>query len=214
LQIDLKLSIRPDRSPDRHCRSLLKICLVVVLPAAVWLGPLAAGAQGMRAGDIFGFGAQAIGLVTRESPGIHGRDLTEGYLSQPALMATVTPWGEALTLKATLNLEGLTIKRGELTPGIAGEGYIDRRHPHTYLHEILLTSAHRFRADGVSGASITVGKGFAPFGRDRGGARGAVDFRGGRVQWRRADWSRRCAQSKSILGFVVGPIDVRPLATR
>jgi len=120
----------------------------------------------MRAGEIFGLGAQAIGVVTRESPAIHGRDLTEGYLSQPALMAMLTPWGEALTLKATVNLEGLTIKRGELTPGIYGEGYIDRRHPHTYLHELLVTSARRFRPDGVSGASITVGKGFAPFGTD------------------------------------------------
>jgi hypothetical protein len=164
--LDLKFSIGPNRSPDRPCRSILRISVLLALPTAVWLGPLAAGAQGMRAGEIFGLGAQAIGVVTRESPAIHGRDLTEGYLSQPALMAMLTPWGEALTLKATVNLEGLTIKRGELTPGIYGEGYIDRRHPHTYLHELLVTSARRFRPDGVSGASITVGKGFAPFGTD------------------------------------------------
>ncbi len=139
---------------------------MAALSGAAWLGPLAAGAQTMRNGDILELGAQAIGVVTRVSPAIHGRDLSEGYLTQPALMAMLTPWREALTLKATADLEGLTIKRGELTPGIYGEGYIDRRHPHTYLHELLVSSARRFRPDGVSGASIAMGKGFAPFGTD------------------------------------------------
>jgi hypothetical protein len=110
-------------------------------------------------------GAQAIGVVTTVSPAVHGQDFTEAYLTQPAIMATVAPWGERLSLKGTLNLEGATIKRGELTPGIYGEGYIDRRHPHTYLHELVLTSAWRF-GGGLSGVSGTVGKGFAPFGTD------------------------------------------------
>jgi len=30
----------------------------------------------------FEIGAQAIGVATREDPAIHGRDLTEGYLTQ------------------------------------------------------------------------------------------------------------------------------------
>ena len=81
-------------------------------------------------------------------------------------MAQLSPWGEALSLKATLNFEGKTLERGELNAGIAGEGYIDRRHPHTYLHELVATSVRRFGADGVSGISITAGKGFAPFGTD------------------------------------------------
>ena len=81
-------------------------------------------------------------------------------------MAMLAPWGELLALKATADFEGATVKRGELTPGIYGEGYIDRRHPHTYLHELLVTSSYRFSAGGSSGASITVGKGFAPFGTD------------------------------------------------
>jgi hypothetical protein len=164
--LNLKYSVKADRTPDRPSHSFPKLFLLVAFPAAAWLGPLAAGAQGVHPAGIFEIGAQAIGVVTRVSPAIHGRDLTEGYLTQPALMAMLTPWGEALTLRGTVNLEGLTIKRGELTPGIQGEGYIDRRHPHTYLHELLVTSAHRFWPDGVSGASITVGKGFAPFGTD------------------------------------------------
>ena len=108
-------------------------------------------------------GAQAIGVVTHESPAIHSRDLTEGYVTQPVVMATATFWSDALEMKGTLNLEGATMKRGELNAGIIGEGYIDRRHPHTYMHELVITGQRRV---GDNGASLTLGKGFAPFGTD------------------------------------------------
>lgn len=111
-------------------------------------------------------GAQAIGVVTRVSPAVHDRDLTEGYLTQPALMADANPWHDLLALKATINFEGATIRRGELTPGIYGEGYIDRRHPHTYLHELMLSSMERFGRNGVNAISVALGKGFASFGSD------------------------------------------------
>ncbi|HEV7839195.1 MAG TPA: hypothetical protein VGO75_14090, partial [Gemmatimonadaceae bacterium] len=108
-------------------------------------------------------GAQVIGVVTRESPALHGRDLTEGYLTQPLLMAMASVWNDRLQIKGTLDLEGVTMKRGELNAGILGEGYIDRRHPHTYLHELVLTGQRNFDHNG---ASVTLGKGFAPFGTD------------------------------------------------
>ena len=108
-------------------------------------------------------GAQAIGVVTRESPAVAGRTLTEGYLTQPAVMLHAGAFGDAITLKATLNFEGATIKRGELNAGIYGEGYVDRRHPHTYLHELIATG--KGSLGGIS-ASIAAGKGFAPFGTD------------------------------------------------
>jgi hypothetical protein len=133
---------------------------------ALLLPSIGTAQVGQHVSDILDVGAQAIGVVTRESPAIQGRALTEGYLTQPAIMAELDPWNELLSLKGTLNLEGATLKRGELNAGIAGEGYIDRRHPHTYLHELVLTSGKRFGSDGLSGASITVGKGFAPFGTD------------------------------------------------
>ena len=120
----------------------------------------------MGSQDFIQLGAQAIGVVTRESPAIHGHDLTEGYLTQPVLMGQFSPWGELFSLKTTLDFEGATMKRGELNAGITGEGYIDRRHPHTYLHELLVSSAKRFGMSSVSGVSVTVGKGFAPFGTD------------------------------------------------
>jgi hypothetical protein len=107
--------------------------------------------------------AQAIGVATRESPAIAGRDLSEGYLTQPVLMAELNAWSDALMLKGTLDLEGATLKRGELNAGIFGEGYEDRRHPHTYLHELVATTEHHF---GTASASLTAGKGFAPFGTD------------------------------------------------
>ena len=111
-------------------------------------------------------GAQAIGVVTRVSPALHNRELTEGYFTQPAVMLEANPWRDLLSLKATLNFEGATIKRGELTPGIFGEGYVDRRHPHTYLHELMLVSTKRFGADRSNAFSVALGKGFAAFGTD------------------------------------------------
>ncbi len=108
-------------------------------------------------------GAQAIGVATRESPAIHGRDLAEGYLTQPLIMLQAGLSDDALTLRSSIDFEGATLKRGELNAGIVGEGYIDRRHPHTYLHELVATAQHEL---GGTGVSLTAGKGFAPFGTD------------------------------------------------
>ena len=107
-------------------------------------------------------GAHAIGMVTHQSPAVAGRSLTEGYLTQPTLMFHAG--GRNLpAIQLMLSLEGLTLERGELNPGIVGEGYIDRRHPHTYLHELTATLE---RGSDRARASLTVGKGFAPFGTD------------------------------------------------
>lgn len=79
------------------------------------------------------------------------------------VMATVGLWSDAIEVLGALDFEGVTLKRGELNAGILGEGYIDRRHPHTYLHELVITAQRRF---GPNGASFTIGKGFVPFGTD------------------------------------------------
>jgi hypothetical protein len=72
-----------------------------------------------------------------------------------------------LSAHAMLNLEGLTLARGELNTGTYGEGYVDRRHPHSYIHELVATARSNIpigsRAIGVS---LTGGRGFAPFGSD------------------------------------------------
>ncbi|MEO7085531.1 MAG: hypothetical protein ABI442_03220 [Gemmatimonadaceae bacterium] len=105
--------------------------------------------------------AQAIPVVTRADPTATRTALTEGYLSQPVLMAHASyDWLRAVS---TLNLEGLTLKRGELSTGGYGEGYVDRRHPHSYVHQLLIGVEHSV---GRTDASLFFGRGFAPFGSD------------------------------------------------
>ena len=130
--------------------------------ALVILLPFAARGQAVPNAQL-DIGAQAIGVLTRETPAIHGATLTEGYLTQPVVMAELGLWKNALRLKGTLDFEGATLKRGELNAGMVGEGYADRRHPHTYLHELVATAQKQF---GAVSASLTAGKGFAPFGTD------------------------------------------------
>lgn len=79
------------------------------------------------------------------------------------VMGMATFWDDAVEIKGSIDFEGVTMERGELNAGIHGEGYVDRRHPHTYLHELVITVQRRF---GDNGASLTLGKGFAPFGTD------------------------------------------------
>jgi hypothetical protein len=118
-------------------------------------------------------GLMAIGAATRVSPAYAGRDFTEGYLTQPALMSNLS-WRN-VAFVGTVNAEAWTLDRGELTPGIYGEGYVDRRHPHTVLHEAMAsftvpliratTQTGDLNAHGLS-LSLSAGKGFAPFGTD------------------------------------------------
>jgi hypothetical protein len=64
---------------------------------------------------------------------------------------------------STLDFEGLTQKRGELTTGAYGEGYVDRRHPHAYVHELLAGMDDSLKH---AQFSLYAGRGFAPFGSD------------------------------------------------
>jgi hypothetical protein len=106
---------------------------------------------------------QAIPVLTYAASTVDGADLTEGYLTQAAAMARGDLLGGHLRLEATLNAEGLTMKRGELSTGAFGEGYVDRRHPHTYLHEVV---ASGLGAVGPLSYSLSAGRGFAAFGTD------------------------------------------------
>jgi hypothetical protein len=95
------------------------------------------------------------------------RSLGEVRLVQPAIMVHAGALKNRVRLLATLNLEGLTIPDGELTPGAWGEGFMDRRHPHTYLHELMITLDDVLgRTDRAARISLAAGKGFAPFGTD------------------------------------------------
>src|SRR5687767_9293631 len=78
-------------------------------------------------------GAHAVGVLTHVTPAMLGKDRTEGYLTQPAIFLAASTGRGRLQFMGVLNLEGLTLKRGELNHSVWGEGYVDRRHPHTYL---------------------------------------------------------------------------------
>lgn len=107
--------------------------------------------------------AQAVALATRMDPGPANRTYSEGYVAQPVIMLRGAALDGHLDAVLTLDFEGLTLDRGQLTPGAYGEGYADRRHPHTYLHEGIIVARGAFAGLGVS---VAGGKGFVPFGTD------------------------------------------------
>ena len=119
----------------------------------------------------FAVGARAIGLATRASHMPGNRTLTEAYLTQPIIDATLRAgWLQGMGM---LNLEGLTLRRGELDAGAWGEGYVDRRHPHAYLHELVVGVESR---PATLAGSIYGGRGFVPFGSDDPMARPFVSY--------------------------------------
>ena len=137
-----------------------RISLMVGVP--LMLACTRVGAQSSDARVSYELGAMAVGAVTRAAPGVFGVTVTEGYLTQPALMLNARH--RSLTLTGTVNFEGYTLRRGELNAGIYGEGYVDRRHPHTLVHEAMISSVSPAWR-GVR-ASLAVGKGFTPYGTD------------------------------------------------
>lgn len=106
---------------------------------------------------------QAIGVVTRAAPAPGGGTRTEAALTQALLQARARRWRDRLAVDATLDAEGLIMPNGELSLGAFGEGYVDRRHPHTYLHELVIAGlAHA----GPAALSVAAGRGFVSFGTD------------------------------------------------
>jgi hypothetical protein len=109
--------------------------------------------------------AQAIPIVVSGRPVPGGGGLSEVLVTQPVGMGTLGlgPW----RLRGTLDLEGVTIPDGEFAPGAWGEGFFDRRHPHTYVHELLLWNRDVAGSAGRGWAlGFAAGKGFVPFGTD------------------------------------------------
>lgn len=140
--------------------ALLRALLTGLLIATRAEGQSASGARSVSPG--VSLGLMATYVVTRVDPAYRGQTSTEGYLTQPALMIDVThaPW----RWHSTINFEGYTLRRGELNPGMYGEGYVDRRHPHTFVHEAMLTVSSA--AEQTVRVSLAAGKGFTPYGSD------------------------------------------------
>ena len=109
---------------------------------------------------------QAVAQGARTNAAYGGAARAEGALTQPVLMAHAPLAAGRVRLTATLDFEGLTLGRGQLNPGIYGEGFVDRRHPHTFAHELVASAGAR--VPGLPGvdASLSAGKGFVAFGTD------------------------------------------------
>jgi hypothetical protein len=144
-----------------------------MLAAALATQPLHAQHAGPSA-----VGISAVPLWDRVDPVPGGGALDELRILKPVMMLHAEPLAGRLRLDAMLNLEGLTLADGQLAPGNWGEGFVDRRHPHTWLHEIMVTAPDLLGSSGGSGAVISVaaGKGFAPFGTDDPMTRPAVRY--------------------------------------
>ena len=93
-----------------------------------------------------------------------GGELTEFRLVQPVVTGEVSWPRYGLTSILTLNFEAITLENGELALGNWGEGFVDRRHPHTTVHELMITWASPEHRTWQLGAGA--GKGFATFGTD------------------------------------------------
>ncbi|HXI19945.1 MAG TPA: hypothetical protein VNH46_02615 [Gemmatimonadales bacterium] len=136
----------------------------VAVPILLLLAPAPAGAQEPPPLRIM---AQAIPSATEMDPIPGGGSLGEAHVVQPIVMLQAAALGGRLRGTGTFDFEGLTMPDGVLTPGAWGEGFNDRRHPHTYVHELLLSAVDVLgRLDGSGRLSLTAGKGFAPFGSD------------------------------------------------
>ena len=129
-------------------------------------------AHDMAMADLGNSGWMAIGMAqvfpayTLALPADDGTPLGESafYVTQPAVMLNLESPQSRVSFRTTLNFEGMTQPDGELTFGGWGEGFIDKRHPHTLLHEAML-SVNVWARDG-GGFSLSAGKGFAPYGTD------------------------------------------------
>ena len=120
--------------------------------------------------------AQVFPIATMSLPNTDNTPLDRQglYVTQPMMMVNVESPQSRIVLHSTLNFEGITQPWGELTFGGWGEGFSDKRHPHTFLHEGVL-SINKWQADG-GGYSLSAGKGFAPFGTDDPMSRPAVKY--------------------------------------
>lgn len=112
--------------------------------------------------------AQGVLVATSASPRpIAGGSLTEVRVVQPVASLIAATANERWRFTATLDFESVTMPHGQLTAGGWGEGFVDRRHPHTTVHELNLAGTDLLGGlDGRGALGVVVGKGFVPFGTD------------------------------------------------
>jgi hypothetical protein len=125
----------------------------------MWMTSLGGGWRAMGMAQLFP-------MVTIGAPDLSDSPLarTGWYLNQPVIMANIESPASRFALRTTLNFEGVSQPDGELSFGGWGEGFIDARHPHTLLHEFMVSA--NFRQGERRSFSLSAGRGFAPYGTD------------------------------------------------
>lgn len=139
------------------CRALP---VLASLAAISLLGAQTESPRGGRPRDSVSAMVTLVG--TAVMPALSGRTRSELLATQPMLMLRGRH-RNVISYAAIANFERWTMPDGEAVAGIWGEGFMDRRHPHTMLHEAMLTM--EARVHGVD-LSVAGGKGFVPFGTD------------------------------------------------
>ena len=136
-----------------------------VRAALIMFGAPALAAQ--QPGPWIRWGAHGIPVFTQTNIVPGDRTLGELRIVQPVVMLHAGALGDHLRLMAAMNFEKWTIRHGELAPGVWGESFVDRRHPHTVVHELMLSAPDLLgRLDGALELFFAAGKGFVPFGTD------------------------------------------------
>ena len=167
------------------------LALIAAAALALPRGPLAAQVM---------FSAQITPVLTRADPAPGGSSLTELRFTMPVLMGTADLLRGRLRLHATLDGEGWTMPGGVLATGDFGEGWEDRRHPHTWAHELLASVTDLVAVPGGLHWSLTAGKGFAPYGTDDPMMRPALVFPVNH------HWSQILERALVVVGVRRGPV--------
>jgi len=145
-------------------------------------------------------GAAITPVLTRADPVPGGSSLTELRFTSPLLMGTADFFGGRLQLHVTLDGEGWTMPLGVLATGDFGEGWEDRRHPHTWAHELVASVIDAVPLPAGIHWSLTAGKGFAPYGTDDPMNRPALVFPVNH------HWSQILERALAILALRQGPV--------
>ncbi len=141
----------------------MRIVLCSIVSAGLLAFPVGLLAQ---AEDEVTIGFHAVPAFVQVDPVPGGGELSEVRIVHPLAMLSATTLDGYLTAMGMLNLEGVTVPDGELSPGTWGEGFVDRRHPHTYAHEFMLSAWQPLGHGSDVALSFSLGKGFVPFGSD------------------------------------------------
>jgi len=148
--------------------------------------------------------AQATFAAIHVDPVPGGRSANQFVLEMPVAMLHAAALNNRLVLHAALDLEGWTMPHGVLGLGTWGEGFNDRRHPHTYVHEAMLAWTQRGRQGRFLPlvASISIGKGYVAFGSEDPMNRPALGFPVNH------HWSQILERAAAIAGVRAGPLSL------